>query len=66
MTAHISDPHRFARPRLAVLIGLTLALGGCMHSKGQDDMTSSIPNDYRQRHPITIQEADKTMEILVG
>ena len=29
-------------------------------------MTSSIPNDYRLRHPIAIQEADRSVVIFVG
>ena len=29
-------------------------------------MTASVPNDYRQRHPIAIQEADRSIVIFVG
>jgi pilus assembly protein CpaD len=29
-------------------------------------LTGSVPNDYRQRHPIAIQEADQSVVIFVG
>ncbi len=29
-------------------------------------MTASIPNDYRLRHPIAIQEANRSIDIFVG
>ncbi len=29
-------------------------------------MTGSVPNDYRQRHPIVIQEANRATEVFVG
>jgi len=48
----------------AVLLGLAAALGGCTHTS--EDVTASIPNDYRQRHPIAIQETDRTVVIFVG
>lgn len=41
-----------------------LILGGCTHNSR--DITASIPTDYRQRHPISIQEADRTVEVFVG
>lgn len=67
MAQSISPCLRLARaPVLAALVGLTAALGGCMHSKATDDVTASIPNDYRQRHPIAIQEADHALVVLVG
>jgi pilus assembly protein CpaD len=48
----------------ALLISTAAALGACTTT--QDDTTASIPNDYRLRHPIVIQEADRTVEVLVG
>jgi pilus assembly protein CpaD len=38
-------------------------LGACAH---HEEVTSSIPDDYRQRHPIAIQEADRSIVIFVG
>lgn len=51
--------------RLAgTLIGLAMALGACTHT--EDAVTASIPDDYRQRHPIAIREADQSIVIFVG
>ena len=47
----------------AVLTGAGLLLSGCYTVK---DTTASIPADYRQRHPITIKETDRTVEVFVG
>jgi pilus assembly protein CpaD len=46
-----------------VLVGLAVVLGACAH---HEEVTSSIPDDYRQRHPIAIQEADRSIVIFVG
>lgn len=54
---------RRARP-LAPLVLLAAALGACTHTK--EEVTSSVPADYRQRHPIVVQEADRTIEVFVG
>ncbi|MEH2510852.1 pilus assembly protein CpaD [Nitrobacteraceae bacterium AZCC 1564] len=47
------------------LLAVAAALGGCKHTDG-DIVTGSVPNDYRQRHPIVIQEASRTTEVFVG
>jgi pilus assembly protein CpaD len=46
-----------------VLVGLAVVLGACAH---HEEVTSSIPSDYRLRHPIAIQEADRSVVIFVG
>ena len=46
-------------------VGLSLALGACTNTGGEV-VTGSIPDDYRQRHPIAIQEADRSVVIFVG
>jgi pilus assembly protein CpaD len=54
------------RSRLAgALVGLAVALGACTHT---DDRltTASIPEDYRLRHPIALQEADQSVVIFIG
>ena len=67
MTRAISFGLRSSRAAvIAILIGMSAALGGCMHATAQDDTTASIPSDYRQRHPIAIQEADHSIVVLVG
>ena len=47
------------------LVGLSVVLGACTHT---DEVvaTASIPDDYRLRHPIAIQEADRSVVIFVG
>jgi pilus assembly protein CpaD len=46
------------------LVGLAVVLGACTHT--DEAVTASIPDDYRLRHPITIQEADRSVVIFVG
>src|ERR1700758_4930434 len=52
--------------RLAgALIGLAAALSACKHA--DDNLTTAgFPEDYRQRHPIAIQEADRSVVVFVG
>ncbi|NOJ46774.1 CpaD family pilus assembly protein [Bradyrhizobium archetypum] len=47
------------------LIGLSVALGACKHSTDVVT-TASVPDDYRQRHPIAVQEADRSIVVFVG
>jgi pilus assembly protein CpaD len=58
---------RYRTPRLlGALVGLSVALGACTYSTAEVVTTASVPNDYRQRHPIAIQEADRSVVIFVG
>jgi pilus assembly protein CpaD len=50
---------------LGALAGLSVALGACT-STGAEVVTASVPNDYRQRHPIAVHEADSSIVVLVG
>ncbi len=64
MTAQIPvDRNRVFRIAGA-LVGLAVALGACTHTN--ELSTASVPNDYRLRHPIAIQEADQSVVIFVG
>lgn len=47
------------------LLLLAAMLGACTHTS-DEITTSSVPSDYRQRHPIVVQEADKSIEVFVG
>ena len=47
------------------LVGLSVVLGACTHTN-EVVTTASIPDDYRLRHPIAIQEADRSVVIFVG
>ena len=47
------------------LIGLSVALGACKTSN-ELVMTTGAPDDYRLRHPIAVQEADRSIVVFVG
>ncbi len=64
MTAKLPVDHKRAFRIAGVLVGLTFVLGACTHT--DDVLTASVPDDYRQRHPIAIQEADQSVVIFVG
>ncbi|WP_315702938.1 MULTISPECIES: CpaD family pilus assembly protein [unclassified Bradyrhizobium] len=49
----------------AVLGGAALILGACNHTNDAVT-TASIPEDYRLRHPIAVQEANESMVVFVG
>src|SRR3979411_330125 len=52
---------RIGRPGAVVLLAMTLA--GCYTARETVDI---VPTDYRQRHPIVLQERSRTVEIFVG
>jgi pilus assembly protein CpaD len=53
--------------RLAgALIGLTVTLGACQHSADNSLAYVNAPADYRQRHPIAVTEADRSIVVFVG
>jgi pilus assembly protein CpaD len=63
-------PMKPAAPRrplylAGALIGLSMALGACKHSTDVVT-TASVPDDYRLRHPIAVQEADRSIVVFVG
>jgi pilus assembly protein CpaD len=55
--------HRVFRTA-AVLVGLAIALGACTHT--EQALTASVPGDYRLRHPIALEEANRSVVIFVG
>jgi len=46
------------------LIGMSVALAGCT-STG-DEVVATVPADYRLRHPIAVEDADRAIVIFVG
>jgi pilus assembly protein CpaD len=50
---------------LGALAGLSVALGACTYTNGEV-VTASVPDDYRLRHPIAVQEADRSIVVFVG
>jgi pilus assembly protein CpaD len=64
MTAQIpADRNRVFRVA-AALVGVAVVLGACTHN--EQALTASVPEDYRLRHPIAIQEANQSIVIFVG
>ena len=53
---------------LGALMGLSVMLGACTDITGStgEIATARVPEDYRLRHPIAIQEADRSVVIFVG
>jgi pilus assembly protein CpaD len=50
---------------LAVALAvLSLGMGACTHTG--EAQTASIPTDYRLRHPIVVQESNRTINVFVG
>jgi pilus assembly protein CpaD len=64
MTAKIPVDIRRALRIAGALAGLAVVLGACTHT--EQAVTASIPDDYRLRHPIAIQEADRSVVVFVG
>ena len=64
MTARIPVDRKRAFRMAGALVGLAVVLGACTHT--DDVTTASIPDDYRLRHPIAIQEANRSVVIFVG
>ncbi|MEH2592540.1 CpaD family pilus assembly protein [Bradyrhizobium sp. AZCC 1721] len=59
-----ADPRR-TLGLAGALIGLSVALSACKHTTDVVT-TAAVPDDYRQRHPIAVQEADRSIVVFVG
>src|SRR5450755_1140536 len=64
MTVKIPVDRNRAFRMAGALVGLAVVLGACTHT--DDALTASVPDDFHQRHPIAIQEADRSVVIFVG
>ena len=65
MTAKIPVHCKRALRIAGALVGVAVALGACTHTD-EVATTASVPDDYRLRHPIAIQETDRAVVIFVG
>jgi pilus assembly protein CpaD len=65
MTSNISAGRGRALRTAGALIGLAVALGACQHTDENLAEVGYSP-DYRQRHPIAIQEANRSVIVFVG
>ena len=66
-----TTPRTSADPRRAVslagaLVGLAMTLGACQHAADNSFAMVNAPADYRQRHPIAVNEADRSIVVFVG
>jgi pilus assembly protein CpaD len=64
MTAKLPVDRTRAFRMAGALVGLAVVLGACTHT--DEVTTASVPDDYRLRHPIAIQEAERSVVIFVG
>ena len=65
MTSRTPVEYRRGLLIAGALFGLATALGACTHTD-EVATTASVPDDYRLRHPIAIQEANRSVVIFVG
>ena len=65
MTARTPVEYRRTLRIAGALVGIATALGACTHTD-EVATTASVPDDYRLRHPIAIQESNRSVVIFVG
>jgi pilus assembly protein CpaD len=65
MTSRFSADRNRALRVAGALIGLAVVLGACQHTE-PELATAGFPDDYRLRHPIAIQEANRSVIVFVG
>jgi pilus assembly protein CpaD len=65
MTSRLPLDRSRALRMAGVLVGLAVMLGACKHTE-DELVTASFPDDYRLRHPIAIEEADRSIVVFVG
>ena len=64
MTARLPVDRKRTFRVAGALVGLAVVLGACTHT--DEVTTASVPDDYRQRHPIAIHETERSVVIFVG
>jgi pilus assembly protein CpaD len=64
MTTQTKVDRRHSWRLLAALVGLSAALGACQQTT--EIVTATVPTDYRLRHPIAVQEGNRSIVIFVG
>jgi pilus assembly protein CpaD len=65
MTSRLALDRSRAFRIAGVLVGLAVMLGACQHTE-PELVAESYSADYRLRHPIAIQEADRSIVVFVG
>jgi pilus assembly protein CpaD len=62
-TITMISTHHQAALRAALFAGCALLLAACNTAT---TVTASLPDDYRQRHPIAIKEGPRTVDLFIG
>ena len=52
--------------RVLACVSLAAFTAGCKTTGNADDITASIPADYRLRHPIAVREGVHTLNVFIG
>jgi pilus assembly protein CpaD len=52
--------------RAAIVTGLGVLVCACQTDQGQIAAAPNVPYDYRMRHPITLTEAEHTLQLFIG
>jgi pilus assembly protein CpaD len=65
MTSRLALDRSRAFRSAGVLVGVAVMLGACQHTE-PEFLATSYSDDYRLRHPIAIQEADRSIVVFVG
>jgi pilus assembly protein CpaD len=53
--------------RLLAMLACATALTGCVTNQlANQEVSGSVPSDYRQRHPIVLKEEPRTVELFIG
>jgi pilus assembly protein CpaD len=67
MTNEMSFDRYKALHLIGAMLGLSVMLGACSETTGSvATPAAAVPEDYRLRHPIAIQEADRSVVLFVG
>ena len=59
----MQSKHRKVATRLIGIAACALILSAC---EGRREITGSVPDDYRLRHPITLEQSARTIDVPVG
>ena len=57
---------RAAAARTLLLAAAAVALTACQTNQEITGIAGTVPDDYRQRHPIAIREGERTVELFIG
>jgi pilus assembly protein CpaD len=64
MSGSSAEDGRRALRRIGAIAGLALTLGACNYTTGE--VVATIPDDYKMRHPIAIEEGSQSTVVFIG